>query len=277
MKSLIVICLLISFQVSHSQSVKVMTYNLRYDTPDDGINQWTNRVSKVKELISKYDPDLIGVQEALKHQIDDLRKGLSQYEYVGVGRDDGKEKGEYSAILFRKDRFEVLSQKTLWLSETPDVPGSKSWDAAITRIVTVVKFRDKKSGKDFFHLNTHFDHIGKEARKNSVLLLQRLLVKEGMVKDHFPVIISGDFNSEPNEEPYQLMVAKNEIMHDSRPVESTTGTFCGFEVGAMPCKTIDYIFHTSEWKAENYQVIRDNDGKNYPSDHLPVMVELLLR
>lgn len=278
MKQLIILCLLISFQSSFSQPVRVMTYNLRYDTPNDGVNQWTNRISNVTALISKYDPDLIGVQEALKHQIDDLTKGLPQYEYVGVGRDNGKTKGEYSAILFKKDRFEILSQKTLWLSETPDVPGSKSWDAAITRIVTVVKFRDKKSGKSFLHLNTHFDHIGKEARKNSALLLQRLLVKEGIAKDHLPVVISGDFNSEPNEEPYQLMIAKNEIMlYDSKPAESTTGTFCGFEVGAMPCKTIDYIFHTRDWKVEKYQVIQDNDGKNYPSDHLPVVVELLMK
>ncbi len=264
-----------------SQSVKMMTYNLRYDTPNDGINQWPNRITKVNSLLAKYDPDLIGVQEALKHQIDDILKGLPQYAYVGVGRDDGKEKGEYSAILYKKDRFDILTQKTFWLSETPDVPGSKSWDAAITRIVTVVKFHDKKMGKDFFHLNTHFDHIGKEARKNSALAIRNFML-DLESQQHIPFLISGDFNSEPHEEPYQLMVARKGTKHevevfDSKPVSSTTGTFCGFEVGAMTCRVIDYIFHTGEWSVKNYLVIQDNDGKNYPSDHLPVLAEFVLK
>jgi endonuclease/exonuclease/phosphatase family metal-dependent hydrolase len=278
MKFLLTLSLLVLFQSAMSQSVKMMTYNLRYDTPNDGINQWPNRITKVNSLLAKYDPDLIGVQEALKHQINDVINGLPQYASVGVGRDDGKEKGEYSAILYKKDRFEILSQKTFWLSETPDVPGSKSWDAAITRIVTVIKFKDKKLGKEFYHLNTHFDHIGKEARKNSVLLLHKFLVTEGLSKSHVPVLISGDFNSEPQEEPYQLMVAKNELtVFDSKPASSTTGTFCGFEVGATTCRVIDYIFHSGDWKVEKYLVIQDNDGKNYPSDHLPVLAEFVLK
>lgn len=259
------------------QPMKVMTYNLRFDNPNDGVNRWSNRIPKVNALIAKYDPDVIGVQEALKHQIDDILKELPQYSYFGVGRDDGKEQGEYSAILFKKERFEILSQKTVWLSETPDVPGSKGWDAAITRIVTVVKFHDKKSGKDFLHLNTHFDHIGKEARKNSAKLLHELIQKEVSNKS-IPVIVSGDFNSEPNEEPYQGMITKSEkTLYDSKSANSTAGTFCGFEVGAMPCRIIDYIFYSGEWKAAKYEVIQDNDGKNYPSDHLPVMVELTIK
>lgn len=278
MKLLLTLSFLIAFQSGFSQSVKTMTYNLRYDTPNDGINQWSNRITKVNALLAKYDPDLIGVQEALKHQIDDVIKGLPQYVSVGVGRDDGKEKGEYSAILYKKDRFEIVSQKTFWLSESPDVPGSKSWDAAITRIVTVIKFKDKKLGKEFYHLNTHFDHIGKEARKNSVLLLHKFLVTEVLSKSHVPVLISGDFNSEPTEEPYQLMIAKNELtVFDSKPASSTTGTFCGFEVGAITCRVIDYIFHSGDWKVEKYLVIQDNDGKNYPSDHLPVLAEFVLK
>jgi endonuclease/exonuclease/phosphatase family metal-dependent hydrolase len=278
MKGLLIITFLIFFQSASGQSVKMMSYNLRYDTPNDGINQWSNRIAKVNSMLTKYDPDLIGVQEALKHQIQDVLKGLPQYASVGVGRDDGKEKGEYSAILYKKDRFEILSQKTFWLSETPDVPGSKNWDAAITRIVTVIKFKDKKLSKEFYQLNTHFDHIGKEARKNSVLLLHKILVTEGLSKSHVPVLISGDFNSEPHEEPYQLMIAKNELtVFDSKPASSATGTFCGFEVGAMTCRVIDYIFYSEDWKVEKYLVILDNDGKNYPSDHLPVLAEFVLK
>ncbi|MBS1949982.1 MAG: endonuclease/exonuclease/phosphatase family protein [Cytophagales bacterium] len=277
MKLLVIATFLLSSQLVTSQPVNVMTYNLRFDNPNDNINQWSNRVSKVNALIAKYNPDLIGVQEALKHQIDDMLKGLPQYSYYGVGRDDGKEKGEYSAILFKKDRFDVLSQKTFWLSETPELPGSKSWDAAITRVVSVIKFYDKKTKKQFIHFNTHFDHIGKEARKNSALLIHNLIQQEASVNS-LASIVSGDFNSEPTEDPYQLMTAKNKIMlYDTKPAASTTGTFCGFEVGAMPCKIIDYIFYTNEWRASKYQVVQDNDGKHYPSDHLPVVVELELK
>ncbi len=278
MKLFLITCLTLALQSATSQHpMKVMTYNLRFDNPKDGINRWSNRVSKVTALLTKYDPDIIGVQEALKHQVDDILLSLPQYSYIGVGRDDGKEKGEYSAILFKKERYEILSQKTFWLSETPEVPGSKSWDAAITRIVTVVMFRDKKTGKDFIQLNTHFDHIGKEARKNSARLLHELLQKE-VSNSAMPVIVSGDFNSEPNEEPYQYMIGKNKIaLHDSKPATSSTGTFCGFDVGAMPCRIIDYIFCSGEWSMSNYQVIQDSDGKNYPSDHLPVIIELDLK
>ena len=117
-----------------------MSYNIRYDNPGDGVNAWPNRIEKVTALIRKHNPDLIGVQEALHHQLQDLVRLLPDYSYVGVGRDDGKEKGEYTAILFRNSRFGLLHDSTRWLSETPEVPGSKSWDAAITRIVTKAKF-----------------------------------------------------------------------------------------------------------------------------------------
>ena len=278
MKLLLFLSLSILLQSAMSQSIKVMTYNLRYDTPNDGINQWSNRISKVNTLIAKYDPDLIGVQEALKHQIQDVLTGLPQYAYIGVGRDDGKENGEYSAILYKKDRFEIITQKTFWLSETPNVAGSKSWDAAITRIVTVVKFRDKNTNKQFLHLNTHFDHIGKEARKNSVALIQGFLAGSEISQGHIPILVSGDFNSEPHEDPYKLMIAaSSRTLFDSKPVTSTIGTFCGFGVGVISCRVIDYIFHTNDWTVENYQVIQDNDGKNYPSDHLPVIVEVGLK
>lgn len=277
MRLLVTFSFLVIFHSAFCQSVNVMTYNLRYDTPNDGINRWSNRISKVATLITKYDPDLIGVQEALKHQLDDVLKQLPQYSYVGVGRDDGKEKGEYSAILYKKDQFEVITHNTIWLSETPEVPGSKSWDAAITRIVTLVKFRNKVSNKEFFQLNTHFDHIGKEARRNSVALIHGHLTSLEFAQNQIPVLISGDFNSEPHEEPYQIMITKsNRPLFDSKPSTSSVGTFCGFAVGAMPCRVIDYIFHTSEWKVEKYQVIHDNDGLYYPSDHLPVLVEFIL-
>lgn len=266
-----------------AQSVKVMTYNLRLDTPDDGVNQWPKRTDKVVALITKYNPDIIGVQEALHHQLQDLLRLLPEYSYCGVGRDDGKEKGEYSAILFRNSRFGLLDSKTHWLSETTDIPGSKSWDAAITRVFTTARFFDRETKKEFVMVNTHFDHIGKTARLMSSTIIKSYLagMEGGANLDNtgtrieIPMIVSGDFNSEPTEESYKMMVNEeiSLVLYDSRPASSTAGTFCGFKVGGMPCKTIDFIFHTKQWVARNYQVITDNDGTYYPSDHLPVLVE----
>lgn len=271
---LAIVLVLVVHSLSTGQTLKVMSYNLRFDNPDDGVNQWPKRVDKIVGLITKYNPDIIGVQEALHHQIQDLLKKLPDYSYCGVGRDDGKEKGEYSAILFRNSRFGLLDNHTHWLSETMDVPGSKSWDAAITRIFTVARFFDRDTKKEFLMVNTHFDHIGKEAREQSALIMKAFIY--GYTAGKMPVVISGDFNSEPNEEPYLNMVdekMKNLVLYDSRPAAGTAGTYCGFKVGGMPCKTIDFIFHTKEWVTRNYQVITDNDGTYYPSDHLPVLVD----
>jgi endonuclease/exonuclease/phosphatase family metal-dependent hydrolase len=261
-----------------SQTVTVMSYNIRMDTKADGVNQWGNRIEKVTDLIKKNNPDLFGVQEALHNQMMDLQNNLPDYQFVGVGRDDGKEKGEYSAIFYKKDKFEVLKQNTFWLSETPTIPGSKSWDAAITRVVTFAVVKEKSSGKSFIYANTHFDHIGKEARKNSANTIKHLLLD--FMKDYkeIPVLVSGDFNSEPTAEPYLNMINGKELqLTDARPGTDVTGTFCGFEVGKIECRTIDYIFHSPQWKASNYKVIQENDGKYYPSDHLPVMASFTLK
>ena len=250
-----------------SQTIKVMSYNIRLDVASDGVNQWSNRKEKLPALIQKYDPDLVGLQEAMHHQLMDILTALPQYGYIGVGRDDGKEKGEYSAILYRKDRFEVESSKTTWLSKTPDVPGSKDWDAAITRILTRGKFKDKKTGKEFMYFNTHFDHIGKEARKNSAEIIVAEVKRESL-----PVLVTGDFNSQVTEDPYKIISAS---IDDARPPSSTQGTFCTFKVNGQECTLIDHIF-SKNFKRKNYQVIMDNDGTYYPSDHLPVMAEFSL-
>jgi endonuclease/exonuclease/phosphatase family metal-dependent hydrolase len=254
-----------------SQSLKVMTYNIRLDHNSDGVNQWPNRKNKVFELIKKYDPDIFGVQEALPNQMEDLSNNLSDYSFIGVGRDDGKNKGEYSALFFKKEKYKLLDQNTFWLSETPEIPGSKSWDAAITRIATWGKFLDLKTNKEFFVLNTHFDHIGKEARKRSAALLK---TKATEIARTLPLIIMGDFNCMREEEPYQVMMDSSPPkLSDAAPLPAS-GTFCGFEVGAMECRPIDYIFHSQHWTSKNYTVISDHNDKYYPSDHLPVMVEL---
>lgn len=202
---------------------------------------------------------------------------LLEYAFVGVGREDGKEKGEYSAIFYRKNKFELVKQSTFWLSETPDTPGSKSWDAAITRIVTLAVLKEIASSKAFIMLNTHFDHIGQQARLNSAIFIKGLIKGISNPESSMPVIVSGDFNSTPKEPPYQNMINNAGIqLIDSRPADSKTGTFCGFEVNAIECKTIDFIFHSTHWKTHSYQVILDHVGKYYPSDHLPVLTSLSL-
>ena len=257
-----------------AQQVKVMTYNIRLDTPVDSVNQWGKRTQKVFDLIRKHDPDILGIQEAIHHQLMDLLKNLPQYDYVGVGRDDGKTKGEYSAILFKKEKFTVQQQGTFWLSETPEVPGSKSWDAAITRVASWAKLRDKKTKKDFLSINTHFDHIGKEARRNSAGLLKS---KANELGKGLPVIITGDFNCTRSDPPYSTIMDPDGIkLIDPLPGEPV-GTFCGFKVNGIECKAIDYLFCTEHWTATDYKVITDNDGKYYPSDHLPVMTSFILK
>ncbi len=271
MRSLFAFLFFITMLSAQGQPIKVMTYNIRYDTPQDSVNQWPKRAHKVYSLIKKYDPDLIGLQEVLHHQLMDLVQNLPAYTYIGVGRDDGKAKGEYSAILYKKDRFKALNKNTFWLSETPQIPGSKSWDAAITRVASWGTFKDLKSNKDFLMINTHFDHIGKEARKNSAALLKE---KASEIAKDFPLIITGDFNCTREEPPYAtIMEPKGIVLTDPAPA-NPPGTFCSFKVNSITCKGIDYIFHSQALSSKEYQVLQDNDGKYYPSDHLPVMVNL---
>lgn len=272
MQILRILCFFLLVQISQAQSIKLMSYNIRYDNPGDSINAWPNRIDKVASLIRKYDPDIIGIQEALHHQLEDLVRVLPDYSYAGVGRDDGKERGEYAAVLYRNSRFGLLEKNTRWLSETPDVPGSKSWDAAITRIVTLAKFFDKETKREFMIFNTHFDHVGVQARLFSASYLMGL-VGGLRTETKMPIAITGDFNCERSETTYAAL-AENGELTDTKAPNDQTGTFCGFKVGAMECKAIDYIFHTPEWTLKDYFVLNDNDGKYYPSDHLPVLVEL---
>ena len=267
----VLLFLLLSTFVS-SQNFKVMSYNIRYDNPDDGINKWSNRKEKVVQLILTHKPAIIGMQEVLVNQLNDLSLGLINYENFGVGRDDGKQKGEYAAIFFDKTIFERLDGNYFWLSETPDIAGSKSWDAALTRMVTWVKLKHKKSGKIIFAFNTHFDHIGKIAREKSALLIKEK-IKFIAGNDNF--ILIGDLNTEPFEEAYQNLMNKGEsIFNDAAGNENNEATFCGFETKNKKCKRIDYILCSKKLMTKNYSVIHDNDGMYYPSDHMPVIAEI---
>ena len=268
----LIVVMITQTSITFSQSIKVMSYNIRLDVASDGVNAWPKRTHKVAELIKKYNPDILGVQEALHHQLIDLLKLLPEYDYSGVGRDDGQQKGEFSAILFKKKQFKLVSDSTFWLSETPMVPGSKSWDAAITRIASIAHFSKLTSNEEFLLVNTHFDHMGKIARANSAQLITQAIASYQKEKA-IPVIVTGDFNSEPTEQAYQNMLATGLL--DSKPTTDNNGTFCGFEVGKIICNPIDFIFYSKDWTSRNYRVINDHDGQYYPSDHLPVMAEFV--
>ena len=227
--------LLVAISVSTAvigQELNVMSFNIRYNTSRDSLDAWPNRKDFVASQILFHEAHIVGLQEALYEQNQDLLKRLPQYKIEGAGRDDGREKGEFSAILYDTTRLQVLQSKTFWLSETPEVPGSKGWDAQITRIVTWIKFKDRLSKKTFFAFNTHFDHIGKQARKESAkFLLQQIKVIAGDI----PAVITGDFNAKPSEEPIQVIMDKNNPlrMTDSKEISQTPhygpkGTFNGF-------------------------------------------------
>lgn len=269
---LILAVLAISFS-SPGQVLKVMSYNIRYDNPGDGRNAWPNRKDRLIEVVKRQAPDILGVQEALHGQLTDMLQALDAYSMVGVGRDDGKQKGEYSAILFRKDIFELRDHDTFWLSTSPETPGSKSWDAAITRVATWARLVHKETGVEILALNTHFDHIGKQSRIRSAELIRE---KIATIAGDLPVLVTGDFNFTREDPPYKaLMKSGGYKLVDAAPSDPP-GTFCGFEVGGMECNAIDYVFYSSHWKVEKYDVLTTNNGRDYPSDHLPVLVSVRL-
>ncbi len=254
--------------------LQVATYNLRYNTPNDGINAWPNRKEEVKALIQYHDFDIIGTQEALHGQLQDLCE-MRGYTYFGAGRDDGKDAGEHSAIVYKKDRFEILDSGNFWLSETPDKPGL-GWDATCcNRICSWVKFKDKSTKKEFYFFNVHFDHQGVVARRESgKLMVQK--IKE--IVKNTPVICTGDFNSTPETEQIQLMQT---LLNDSRkiskmPPYGPEGTFNSFDFNAPLKQRIDYIFVSKQFTVLKYAVLTDSKDQRYPSDHMPVVASLEL-
>lgn len=277
-----VFVMFLSLQLLYAQEpLRVMTFNIRLNTASDSLNAWPYRKDKVASQILFHKVDLLGVQEALHDQMMDLQQRLPNYKYVGGGRDDGKTKGEYSAIFYDTTRLQLLSNDMFWLSETSNVAGSKGWDAAITRIVTWAKFKDKRSKKTFYAFNTHFDHIGKIARRESAkLVLQK--VKE--IAGSTPAVITGDFNAEPTDEPIQVIVDKNNPLHltDSKELSQTphygpTGTFTGFQNKERNDQPIDYIFLKGSWKVLTHATISQTWGGRFASDHFSVIAELLLK
>ncbi|HEV8287008.1 MAG TPA: endonuclease/exonuclease/phosphatase family protein [Chitinophagaceae bacterium] len=270
--------LLASSFYSFTQTLNVMTFNIRFNNEADGQDAWPYRKDKMASQILFHEVQLLGVQEALHDQMTDLKERLPQFKYVGVGRDDGKEKGEYSAIFYDTVRLQLLQSQTFWLSETPAVPGSKSWDAAITRIITWAKFKDEKTKKIFFAFNTHFDHMGKIARRESAKIL---LDKVKQIAGDIPAVITGDFNAEPADEPIQIILDKNNPLYlvDSKQVSKSphygpTGTFNGFKSKERNDQPIDYIFLKGVWKVYSHATISESWDGRFASDHFAVLAKL---
>jgi endonuclease/exonuclease/phosphatase family metal-dependent hydrolase len=258
----------------------VMTFNLRLNTSSDSLNAWPYRKDKAAAQILFHKVELLGVQEALHDQMMDLQQRLPNFTYTGGGRDDGKTKGEYSAIFYDTTRLQLLAAGMFWLSQSPSVPGSKGWDAAITRIVTWAKFKDRKTKKLFYAFNTHFDHMGKVARRESAkLLLQK--VKE--IAGTNPSVITGDFNAVPTDEPIQVLMDKTNplVFTDSKEISQTphygpTGTFNGFQSKEEHDQPIDYIFLKGKWNVLSHASISQTWGGRFASDHFAVLAQMIL-
>jgi endonuclease/exonuclease/phosphatase family metal-dependent hydrolase len=259
---------------TNAQQIRVMSYNIRYANKSDKGNLWCSRKQAVVSMLRKYEPQIVGSQEGLHKQVKYINRKLRQYEMAGHGRNNGKTKGEYAAVFFNKDMFELLETRTFWLSETPDVPGSKGWDADATRIVTWCRLKVRSTGKILYVFNTHFDHAGAEARKYSAVLLRQQIIAIAGNED---VVLTGDMNAYPEDIPYRILASEeNGYLLTDAAQGDNDGTFCGFRVAGASCKRIDYIFCSRNVKPVSYKVIDDHNGTSYPSDHKPVLAEVLL-
>jgi len=261
---------LLNFQ---AQNLKVMTYNIRLSLESDKENSWDNRKAEAIQLMDYYHPDFFGVQEAVPQQMVDIKSGLRNYDFVGVGRDDGANKGEYSAIFYDAEKLKVLKSGTFWLSETPQKP-SKGWDAAYNRICTYALFKMKKDGRKFWAFNVHLDHVGIVARENSVQLILKMI--KSFNTKNFPVVLTGDFNLTEDTKPIKILSENlyDAYYHSKKTDYGPKGTFQAFDISKPAKERIDYIF-LQKFLCENIRTINDRrENLLYPSDHFPVIAEI---
>jgi len=249
-----------------NKELKVMTFNIRYGTADDGDNSWQFRKENVVKTIINFNPDLFGLQEALQLQIDEILKIMPEYSCLGVGRDDGKSAGEHSCIFYLKNRFNVDSTGTFWFSDTPDIIASKSWGNNITRICTWARLSDKLSGKTFYIFNVHLDHESQTSREKSTMLLMNRISEKTL-----PVILTGDFNCGDDNPAIKTILSSGLIdtyrkLHAKDPNEGTFNSFKGETNG----EKIDFIFVSNDFDVSQSEIIRTNYDGKYPSDHFPV-------
>lgn len=270
------------FAATPAEPLRVMSFNIRYANTSDGADAWTQRTRLFFDTVNAFGPDLIGFQEVIAVQHDALTARLPDYAFVGVARDDGKRKGEWSPIAYRKTRFTAVAHGDFWLSETPEVVGSKSWDAAITRICSWVRLRETATGREFLLANTHFDHKGVVARQEASRLISARLP---LIAAGLPAILTGDLNIDEDNPAYAVLTrpgAANAIrwidafraVHPARaPDEATFHAFKGGAAGSR----IDFIFHTADFTASAASIDRTARDGHYPSDHYPVTAVLRLK
>jgi endonuclease/exonuclease/phosphatase family metal-dependent hydrolase len=270
-----------SAQTPAREPLTVMSFNIRYGTANDGDNHWTLRREFLYDVMREADADLVGLQEALDAQIAALLQALPQYGVVGVGRDDGRARGEYAAILFRRDRFRVSDAGTFWFSETPEVVASRSWGNNITRICTWARFVDR-DGQAFWHYNVHLDHESQPSRERSTALLaERIAARRTLAE---PVVVTGDFNvGEANPALKRLtaplpsapapFVDTFRVRH---PTEARVGTFSGFKFEQIGADKIDYVLVQPGTDVLDAAIIRTSRNSRYPSDHFPVTARIVL-
>lgn len=270
-------CLLFMFGIStltYGQINKVMTYNIRYDSPDDKLNNWEHRKLEVVNLINYYEPEIFGVQEGLARQLKYLDQHLVNYTRIGVGRDDGKQKGEFSPIYYDTNKFTLLHGSTFWLSNKDDRV-SVGWDASMERICTYGVFQHKMSQQKILVFNTHFDHKGQKARRMSSKLIVKKMREINI--DNDPIILMGDLNAEPDTRPIQILKKEFDDGAALAPngIYGPMGTYTGFKKNVIAERRIDYIF-VKNLKVSKYRHIDDKmKNNNYLSDHLPVLIELI--
>lgn len=254
-----------------AQELKVCSFNIRYDNPNDGYHQWGNRKQIVNDFLAYERLDFVGMQEVLKSQLDEMASKALDYRWIGVGRDDGKEKGEFAPIFYLATKWELLESNTFWLSKTP-TEVSKDWDAALPRICTYGLFKEKSTGKEVYVFNTHYDHKGEIARtKSSELILKRINDISGFEK----TVLLGDFNSISSDVAITSITSQMKDAYDhAERTYGSIGTFNGFDLQFKPEKRIDYVFFSKEMNGSAYTTdSRVIDGR-YLSDHFPVIVEI---
>jgi endonuclease/exonuclease/phosphatase family metal-dependent hydrolase len=267
--------LVVFFSAAQAQMI-VGSFNLRYDNPRDTGNLWVNRAPAVVSLIRFHGFDIFGTQEGLKNQLDDISHALPYYERYGLGRDDGKEKGEHSVIYFKKEKFSLLNKGDFWLSETPDTP-SLGWDATCChRICSWVYLQDRKTKRKFYFFNAHFDHQGTVARReSSQLVLQK--IKEIAGSD--PVIFTGDLNGDHNSGWYQSLANSNLLVDTYKQVKypyANNASFNAFGAARNRSEIIDHVFTSRHFKVTKWGILTDTYHGKFPSDHFPVLAAVRL-
>lgn len=259
-----------------ADALRVMSFNIRYPNPRDGHDYWPVRAGRVISAIEAFGPDVLGLQEAYDYQVEVLLFHMKQYELVGVGREDGKDRGEMTGILYRRDRFTLIDHGHFWLSPTPHLPGSVGWDAALTRMATWLALEDRKTGRRWVVLNTHFDHRGRAARVESARLLRQRIAELRQRFDGAPAILTGDFNADAGGPVYQALGVGgpdagliDTHLADLANLGQPDGTFNFFR-GETNSARIDWIIVSDNVEVLEARIDRNTYNDRYPSDHYPV-------